>query len=158
MTYKEAVEACNDLRTRFDRPFASVDKATIEQLYREVLDKEFRPTNCNQCYHDALIEVYLYLKKEKKMKEKCKYRLRAGFIISCPNFMGGRIFSNDNLTDNVAAEYLKMFPQNEYMFQRLPAKVEEPVTPDPATEEKAEETAPEANADAKETVNKKSKK
>lgn len=54
------------------------------------------------------------------MKEKCKFRMRAGFIINCPAFEGGKIYTNDNLTDAVAEKYLAKFPKNADMFQELP--------------------------------------
>lgn len=54
------------------------------------------------------------------MAEKCNYRLRAGFIINCPSFKEGKIFTNDNLTDDIAADYLKQFPNMADMFQAIP--------------------------------------
>lgn len=122
MTYEEAKTLTMDLRTRFDAPFSSHDKAQIEVLYNEVLGKTFYPTSCQNCYHDALIEICLYLKKHTTMAEKCNYKLRAGFIINCPSFKQGQIFTNDNLTDDVAAAYLKQFPNMADMFQAIPKK------------------------------------
>lgn len=120
MTYEEAKTLTMDLRTRFDAPFSSHDKQTIENLYYEVMAKEFRPTSCQACYHDALIEIYLYLKNHKTMAERSNYRMRAGFIINCPTFHNGKVYTNDNLTDEVAAEYLKQFPAMAEMFQAIP--------------------------------------
>lgn len=120
MTVEEAKRIVNELRVRFDAPFDSSDKECITVLYWEVLGKEFKPTSCQQCYHDALIEIYLYLKRENKMKEKSNFRMRAGFIICCPAFENGKIYTNDNLTDSVAKKYLTRFPQNVEMFQQLP--------------------------------------
>ena len=120
MTYKEAVAIVEDLRSRFDSPFGASDKATIEKLYIMVARKQFVPTTCQQCYHDALIEIYLTLKKLKAMPEQCNYRMKAGFIISCPDFHCGKIFTNENLTDEVAAEYLGKFPEMQDYFQKVP--------------------------------------
>ena len=92
----------------------------VSELYTEVTGKDFQPTTCQQCYHDALIEVYIYLKNNKTMAKKCNYRMRAGFIISCPDFHNGKIFTNDNLTDAVAKEYLQKYPKQETMFQKMP--------------------------------------
>ena len=39
MTYEEAVATAQELRTRYDKPFSALDKATIEHLYTEVLGK-----------------------------------------------------------------------------------------------------------------------
>ena len=125
MTYKEAVAIVEDLRSRFDSPFGASDKATIEKLYIMVARKQFVPTTCQQCYHDALIEIYLTLKKLKAMPEQCNYRMKAGFIISCPDFHGGKIFTNENLTDEVAAEYLEKFPEMQDYFQKVPEEKSE---------------------------------
>lgn len=120
MLYKEARDKVEDLKRRFDSPFSASDKETIEHLYNEVLHKRFVHTTCQQCYHDALIEIYVTLKKTKKMPKKCNYRMRAGFIISCPDFYGGKIFTNENLSDKVAKEYLDKYPNMEDYFQKIP--------------------------------------
>lgn len=144
MKVEDAKAIVEELKGRFEAPFSSSDKAHIVRLYWEVLGKEFKPTSCQQCYHDALIEVYLYLKKYNKMKEKCNYRMRAGFIISCPRFANGKIYTNDNLTDEVAEEYLAQFPKNVDMFQQLPKdfsikKVQKKVADRKKKQEKAAE-------------------
>lgn len=118
MTFEQCVAKSEELRAKFSKSFSSSEKAVIVQMYSEVLGKTFRPTTCQQCYHDALIEIYLYLRKHKAMKKKSIYRLRAGFIISCPTFHNGQIYSNDNLTDAIAEEYLQMFPQKAAMFDK----------------------------------------
>ena len=120
MTYTEATEEAERLRQAYDRSYTDSEKRMVARLYMEVLGKDFRPTSCHQGYHDALIEVYLHLKNNKTMAKKCNYRLRAGFIISCPDFKSGKIFTNDNLTDAVAKEYLQKYPKQEKMFQKLP--------------------------------------
>ena len=106
MELAEVKKKIEELKGRFDAPFGSSDKSTIEYLYYEVTGKTFVPTSCQQCYHDGLIEIYHYIKKYGKMAEKSNYRLRAGAIINCPTFMGGKVFTNDNLTDEVAKNYL----------------------------------------------------
>lgn len=127
MTVEEAKTLCEELRGRFDSPFSFLDKQNIERLYREVLGKQFVKTTCQRCYHDALIEIYLYLKRNNAMKERCNARLRAGFIITCPAFHDGKIFTNDNLTDEIAAEYLEQFPDKAVFFAQKPVIVKETV-------------------------------
>lgn len=122
MTYQEATAKVEELKARFDNPFDSTDKAVIETLYFEVTRKRFVPTTCQQCYHDALIEIYLKLKKEKAMPKTCNYAMKAGFIISCPDFYHGKIFTNENLTDKVAHEYLTKYPHMESYFQKIPSE------------------------------------
>lgn len=121
MTYKEATAKVEELKARFESPFDATDKAVIETLYFAVTRKRFVPTTCQQCYHDALIEIYLKLKKEKAMPKTCNYAMKAGFIISCPDFYHGKIFTNENLTDKVAHEYLTKYPQMESYFQKIPS-------------------------------------
>ena len=121
MTYKEATAKVEELKARFDSPFDATDKAVIETLYFEVTRKRFVPTTCQQCYHDALIEICLKLKKEKAMPKQCNYAMKAGFIISCPDFYNGKIFTNENLTDKVAHEYLTKYPHMESYFQKIPS-------------------------------------
>lgn len=122
MTYEEATAKVGELKARFDSPFGATDKAVIETLYFEVTRKRFVPTTCQQCYHDALIEIYLKLKKEKAMPKTCNYAMKAGFIISCPDFYHGKIFTNENLTDKVAHEYLTNYPHMEKYFQEIPSE------------------------------------
>ena len=122
MTYEEATAKVSELKARFDSPFDATDKAVIESLYFEVTRKRFVPTTCQQCYHDALIEIYLKLKKEKAMPKQCNYVMKAGFIISCPDFYNGKIFTNENLTDKVAHEYLTKYPHMEKYFQKIPSE------------------------------------
>ena len=45
------------------------------------------------------------------------YNLKAGALINCPTFPEGKVFSNENLTDEVAAEYLKEYPDQVGMFE-----------------------------------------
>lgn len=128
MELAEVKKTIEDLKGRFDTPFSSSDKSTIENLYYEVIGKTFVPTSCQQCYHDGLIEIYHYIKNNGKMAEKLNYRLKAGAIINCPAFMSGKVFSNDNLTDDVAEKFLKQFPDNVELFQKIPKKVKSPDT------------------------------
>lgn len=126
MELAEVNKIIEDLKGHFDAPFSSSDKSRIESLYYEVIGKTFVPTSCQQCYHDGLIEIYHYIKKYGKMAEKLNYRLKAGAIINCPAFMGGKVFSNDNLTDEVAKNYLKQFPDNVELFQKVPEEEDKP--------------------------------
>lgn len=120
MTYSEAKAEVEKLQGKSDASFSNSEKRKIEELYFEVLRKTFVHTSCQQCYHDAVIEMTLYLRKYRKLKTKCNYRMRAGFIISCPDFYSGKIFTNENLTDKVAKEYLERYPKQEIMFSEIP--------------------------------------
>lgn len=118
MTIDEARQMIEELRMRYSQPYSSSDKEQITRLYREVCGKKIRHTSCQSCYHDAVIEIYLRLKQN--LMANCKYRLRAGFIINTPAIEG--VYSNANLTDEVAAKYLELFPQRANMFEVIPPK------------------------------------
>lgn len=110
MTIDEAKTKVESLRERFDAPYSQDDKKEIESLYKVVMGRTFRATSCQTCYHDAVIEIYLQLKKHGTMISEHSYVLQAGFIIHSPLFHEGKIFTNANLTDDIAEEYLKQFP------------------------------------------------
>ena len=120
MNLSEAKSLVNELKGRFDSPFNSTDKDTIENLYLAVCGKRFRPTSCQNCYHDALLEVINYLKHHTTMAEKSNFRLKAGAIIHSPLFENGKIFTNENMTDEVAKKYLSKYPGQMVLFQKVP--------------------------------------
>lgn len=126
MTYEEALRETEQLKAHLQGAFSVNEKERIHALYSAVLRKTLKVTSCQRCYHDALIEIILYLRKEGKMKEETQYGLRAGFIIHSSLFHNGKIYTNDNLTDEVAEEYLAMFPDKRPMFSRIPEPKEEP--------------------------------
>ena len=127
MTLEEAQKLIKDLERYVNEniPFNSTGKDVVEKLYYNVFGKTFTPTSCQQCYHDALVEISYYLKNGGTMAEEKKFKLRAGAIINCPNFYNGKVFSNENLTDKVAEEYLKAFPEQREMFEELPEEESE---------------------------------
>ena len=122
MTIEEARASIMDLRGRFASPYNRTDKDLIERLYWAVLGRVFKPTSCQNCYHDAVIEIYSYLKKHDTMAEERQYLLKAGAIINSPVFDKGKIYSNANLTDDVARRFLEMYPSQAVLFQKLPEK------------------------------------
>lgn len=121
MTHDEALARANELRGRHNSsPFNSQEKRSIEELHREVIGYDMKPTTCQNCYHDALILIILRLKKTTAMAKDKQYTLRNGFIIHSPIFHQGAIYTNANLTDEVAREYLERFPANVTMFSKMP--------------------------------------
>jgi hypothetical protein len=133
MTYQEALDRVEELRGHGNAPFSVEQKRLIAQMYPEIMGKPFRKTACQRCYHDAVIEMALKLRKEQKMREKCDYHMRAGFIIRCGDFDNGEIYTNANLTNDVAKRYLERFPQKRAMFDRIPEETAE--TPAEAVKE-----------------------
>jgi len=120
MTYQEALDRVEELRGHGNAPFSIEQKRLIAQMYPEITGRPFRRTACQRCYHDAVIEMAVKLRKEQKMREKCNYHMRAGFIIRCGDFDDGEIYTNANLTDDVARRYLERFPNKRDMFDVIP--------------------------------------
>ena len=105
---------------------SSSDKAEIESLYALVLDKKFVRTSCSDCYRDAVIEMSVYLKKNGKMKEKSEYGLKNGVLLQM-GFGSAEMYTNANLTDEVAEKYLAKYPDNIKYFSKKPDDWEERV-------------------------------
>lgn len=105
---------------------SSSDKAEIENLYVLVLDKKFVRTSCSDCYHDAVIEMSVYLNKNGKMKEKSEYGLKNGVLLQM-GFGSAEMYTNANLTDEVAEKYLAKYPDNIKYFSKKPDDWEERV-------------------------------
>ena len=123
MTYEEALITAERLRAHFDSAFSPSERDEIAALYEAVLARPLKRTNCQRCYHDALSEVICYLRKEKRMRERSKYVMRAGYIIHSPEFDGGKIYTNDNLTDDVAERFMEQYPNTKKMFDLRPTDV-----------------------------------
>lgn len=154
MTIEQAKTQIEQLKARLSGAFSTAEKQQIRTLYELVFGRTFKPTSCQRCYHDAVIEIYLKLRKMEKIEPKCSYRMRAGFIVSCPTFHGGKIYTNDNLTDEIAEEYIALFPNQSAMFDRVAEKRTE-------TAQEAETTAQVVNGtptEKKAVKRKKSKK
>lgn len=106
--------------------FSASDRSEIEILYTLVLGKTFIRTSCSDCYHDAVIEMYLYLKKYGKMKEKSTYTLKNGAVIQL-GFGSSKMFTNSNLTDEAAEKFLANNPKGLVFFASYPDDWEERV-------------------------------
>ena len=138
MTYDEALVIVEELRGHGRAPFSIEQKQQIAEIYPLIMGRNFRKTSCRRCYHDAVIEMAVKLRRTKKMEvtKKSQYHMRAGFIIHTPAIDNGKIYTNANLTDEVAEKYLELFPQKRAMFDVIPEKPAE--TPVEAPEEPTE--------------------
>ena len=123
----EVIEVVNRLKELGSiASLSSSDKAEIESLYALVLDKKFVRTSCSDCYHDAVIEMSVYLNKNGKMKEKSEYGLKNGVVLQM-EFGSSEMYTNANLTDEVAEKYLAKYPDNIKYFSKKPDDWEERV-------------------------------
>ena len=118
MTVDEVKILLSDLNRGYNTPYSSAEQATIERLYYEVLGKRLSGCRCPDRWHDAVLEINSYIKKHGKMKEKSNYKLRAGVILQIAG--SSEIYTNDNLTDEVAAAFLKEHPNAAGRFEVIP--------------------------------------
>lgn len=118
------IEVVNRLKElRVADPLSSSGKSEIEALYNQVTGKTFVKTSCSDCYRDACIESILYLNKYGKMKDKSNYTLKNGVLLE-PEF-GGPMYTNANITDEVAEKYLSANPKGIMYFSGYPADYED---------------------------------
>lgn len=123
MTVDEAKILLADLNRGYKSPYSTSEQVVIEKLYYEVLGKPIRGCRCPDKWRDAVIEIYSYIKKHGKMKEKSNYKLRAGVILQIAG--SSEIYTNDNLTDEVAAAFLKEHPNAAGRFEIIPSTKKE---------------------------------
>lgn len=117
MTIPEIIDKLKELGGRTS--YSSTDKDLVERMYKEVLDKTFVRTSCGDCYRDAVIEMYTYLRRNGKMKEKSKYALKNGVVLQM-GFSSSEMYTNANLTDEAAERYLAKNPTGVKYFSRFP--------------------------------------
>ena len=96
-------------------------KERIARLYLRVCGKTLRQCRCKNVLSDALIEIYSKLKFSslKANKIMAKARLVKGVVLQ----VGGNHYTNANLTDEVAREFLEKFPMRSDWFEELPSAV-----------------------------------
>lgn len=132
MTVQEVVNKLKELGGKSS--LSSSDKSSIVVLYQEVLGRKFVRTSCSDCYRDAVIEMYSYLRKNGKMKEKSNYALKNGVLLQM-NFGSSEMYTNDNLTDEAAEKYLASHPKGISLFSVTPddweKRAKERVNPTP---------------------------
>ena len=104
------------------RNYSTSEIAEIETLYREVLGKKVRDCNCPDRYRDAVLELRIFTKNHLTM-EKSKFRLKPGVVIVPSN--DSEVYTNNNLTDEVAIAFLKERPGARGLFAELPENVDE---------------------------------
>ena len=92
-------------------------KERIDRLYWEVCRKHLRTCKCKDKYKDALMEIYAKLMYHKKTNTTmAKARLVNGVVLQWK----GNHYTNANLTDEVARQFLATFPQRVSWFAELP--------------------------------------
>ena len=89
-------------------------RSDVMTLSRAFLHREV--SGCSSCFTDAYLEL-LHLKIQNVMEKlKCKFELRAGAMA----WVGNNYYTNANLSDAVALEWINKDPSRVEMFRVLP--------------------------------------
>jgi len=116
----------------------------IDRLYWAVCRKHLRKCRCKNVEKDALLEIYAKLKYHHKTnKTMAQAKLVNGVVLKWQ----GNHYTNANLTDEVAREFLSAFPMRKDWFAVLPSASNEKqvvaeVAEMPSAEVSSEPTTP----------------
>lgn len=112
-------------------------KDRVQELTRLILNAEVRQCNCTDRFLDALFMCRKQLKTYGIMKP-CKYRLKNNVVLQ---FQNG-VYTNANLTDEVAEAYLAKYPNTTYFADKKPIEVsEKQVTDEPIKRSEGDDLA-----------------
>ena len=90
----------------------------IDRLYFAVCGKHLRKCRCKNVEKDALLEIYAKLMYQRKSNKKmAQAKLVNGVVLKWQ----GNHYTNANLTDEVAREFLSAFPMRKDWFAALPS-------------------------------------
>ncbi len=129
-------------------------KARVDALYYAVCSKHLRSCKCKDVINDALIEIQVFINRQTKKTMNANNhvsRLVRGVVLK----VGTNHYTNVNLTDEVARQFLAEFPQRADWFEILPPKAEPKVTAESAeaapnnVEEAERPTTPEKKKNAR---------
>lgn len=95
-------------------------KRRVEELTRLILNAEVRQCNCSDRFLDALFMCRKQLKTYGIMKP-CKYKLKNNVVLQFQN----NVYTNANLTDEVAEAYLVKYPNTTYFAEKKVIEVSE---------------------------------
>lgn len=117
MTREEAINLFNELSGVVGQPsIPEAVKQDVRRLYRYVTGEPLKQCNCPDLYSDAIIVIRLKLKTMSEKKQS--YKLKRGVVIQPAGT--NQAYTRDNLTDEVAREYLKKFPNKANLFDAIP--------------------------------------
>lgn len=123
MTYNEVMDELKEMRSHYDSGFSSLEKQRIMELYWRILRKKIKNIACGDCYRDAFLEIFTFLKREGKLPEEKHYELQDGKYL---HIFGSSEYLFD-VTDEQAETFLGQFPQAISDFKTYPEDWEDRV-------------------------------
>lgn len=108
-----------EMKARFDESgeLSPSDKIFIESNYERILNKRFTRSGCGQCYRDAFIEIFIHTKKY-GIKDMGKYILKREEVIHVAG--DPQVYTRSNITDRIAINYLRKYPNAINRFESFP--------------------------------------
>jgi hypothetical protein len=90
-------------------------KAKIREVLRSLTGEKLNES-CSTCYIEALFKI-------KKIMATVNYELKRGYVATFDNgaYKGIKSFTDREITDELAGEYLKQFPSRVIYFVRTAA-------------------------------------
>lgn len=138
MTYEEAQAELTSLRGLAGNTQAlATFRERTAALYWAVCRKTLPSCNCRDKWTDALVEIYRKLQQLKTTDTMEQLNTKAQLVRGVVLFWKGNHYTNANLTDEVAREFLAAFPQRAIWFAVKPEE-----TPAEAVTEAVEATKP----------------
>jgi hypothetical protein len=95
------------------------DKMYIKNIHSIVLRKEFVDKNCGECYKEAFANIFNFLKKNFIMTTS-NYKLKRGVVAQSGTMSA--TFTNENITDELANQFISENPQRLNFFEFYPKK------------------------------------
>ena len=121
LSYSETMDRLSEMRSRYDGGFSSSDRVFINEVHGFLFGHPVKNLGCPNCYRDAYIEITLKLRKMKEMPKK-NFVLRSGVLLHAFN---GDVFTNANLTDEIAMDALNENRGRFDLFAKVPDNWEE---------------------------------
>ena len=147
MTSDDAKTELNELRCFAAKGGLAIVRGRIDALYFEICGKHLRNCKCKNVEEDALAEIYARLRtnETKGIKTMAKARLVNGVVLQWKGYH----YTNANITDDIAREFLNAFPQRSDWFAVLPEDEANSIDTSEVDDSVAEETKDESPASAK---------
>ena len=95
-------------------------RTRVQELTKLILNSEVRQCNCSDRFLDALFMCRKQLKTYGIMKP-CNYKLKNNVVLQFQN----NVYTNANLTDEVAEAYLSKYPKTTYFAEKKAIEVSE---------------------------------
>lgn len=140
MSYQSIFEELQQLRNHLYGDFLIAEKKRIVELYHIILHKQVKNLNCGDCYRDAFIELYTYVKQHlTEVLSDYPFVLKEGEVI---HFFGESEYYSNEVPEQVARKYLQTFPNAISKFSQYPDDWQKQESENKATKLQEIDTAP----------------